>query len=222
MIENKKAMLFDLDGTLVDSMWMWKEIDILYLSKIGKKLPHDLQTEIEGKSFTETAAYFKERFSIEESIREIKEIWLSMARDKYLYEVPLKSGVKEFLDYLKEQKIKAGICSSNSVELVNAVLSAHNIEGYFEQVFTCCEVKRGKPAPDIYLKAAQDLQVAPECCMVFEDITAGILAGKHAGMTTCAVEDDYSRHQEAEKRQLADYYIYNYFDILDGSYEECR
>ena len=220
MLQGKKAVLFDLDGTLVDSMWMWKEIDVLYLGRLGKELPPGLQRDIEGMSFTETAVYFKETFDTPESIGEIKEIWLSMARDKYLWEVPLKAGVPEFLKVLKEKGIKTGICSSNSIELVEAVLQTHGIDGCFHKIRTCCDVPHGKPAPDIYLKVAEDLQVEPEECMVFEDIPMGILAGKNAGMSTCAVEDAFSRDQEEEKRRLADYYITSYYDVINGTYEE--
>ena len=70
-LENKKAMLFDLDGTLVDSMWMWKQIDIEYLGRFGYECPPQLQKEIEGMSFTETAAYFKKRFCLKETVDEI-------------------------------------------------------------------------------------------------------------------------------------------------------
>ncbi|MGI6094294.1 MAG: HAD family hydrolase [Lachnospiraceae bacterium] len=214
MIENKKAMLFDLDGTLVDSMWMWKDLDIQYLKTIGRTLPETLQSEIEGMSFTETAHYFKKRFDIPESIEEIKEIWLSMAKHKYQNEVPLKRGAYEFLEYLNRHDYKVGICSSNSIDLIQAVLEAHGVLGFIHQIRTCCEVKRGKPAPDIYLKVAEDLQTDPCDCLVFEDIVPGILAGKNANMTTCAVEDAYSIYQREEKKRIADYYIQDYFDIL--------
>ena len=75
MMNNIKAALFDLDGTLVDSMWMWKEIDIEYLGRFGIPLPPDLQKQIEGKSFSETAVYFKEHFDITDSIEEMKNTW---------------------------------------------------------------------------------------------------------------------------------------------------
>ena len=77
----------------------------------------------------------------------------------------------------------------------------------------------GKPAPDVYLKAAESLQTSPENCLVFEDVPMGILAGKNAGMKVCAVEDEFSKVQEKKKRELADYYIQNYNDIQDKTYE---
>ncbi len=219
MLENIKAVLFDLDGTLVDSMWMWKDIDIEYLGKRGFDLPGELQKDIEGMSLTETATYFKNRFELPESLEEIKKEWMDMARDKYCHQVPLKPGAKEFLLYLKEHQIRTGIASSNGIELVHAVLQAQGVDQYLDSVHTCCDVKRGKPNPDIYLLVAEELDVKPEECLVFEDIPMGILAGKRAGMRTCAVEDVFSRDQVNEKRQLADYYIQDYYDVLQERYE---
>lgn len=216
MIEDKKAVIFDLDGTLVDSMWMWKEIDIEFLGRYGYDCPNDLQKAIEGMSFSETAVYFKKRFSLPLPLEEIKAIWIQMSIDKYRNEVPLKEGAREFLDFIREKGIKAGIATSNGREMVDAVLSSLDITGYFQVVATACEVAAGKPAPDIYLKVADDLKVSPADCLVFEDIPAGITAGKRAGMAVCAVDDEFSRAIRQEKKEMADYFIKDYYDILNG------
>lgn len=79
ILDHIKAVIFDLDGTLVDSMWMWEDIDIEYLGRYGLSCPEDLQKAIEGMSFTETAVYFKERFGLPDSIEEIKEAWIAMS-----------------------------------------------------------------------------------------------------------------------------------------------
>lgn len=219
MLDNIKAVIFDLDGTLVDSMWMWPEIDVLYLRQFGISVTENLHTEIEGMSFSETAAYFKETFEIPSTIQEIKQEWLEMAYGKYANEVPLKPGVLHFLQELKKQNIRTGIATSNGIELVNAVLNAHGLEPYIDQVRTACEVNRGKPAPDIYLKVSEDLGIGPADCLVFEDVSMGILAGKNAGMKVCAVEDEFSLFQTEKKKSLADYYITTYEEIFDHTYE---
>jgi len=190
MIEETKAVIFDLDGTLVDSMWMWKDIDIEFLKNYGHDCPPELQKEIEGMSFSETAVYFKDRFGLRESIEDIKAIW-------------------------REMSIAAGIATSNGREMVDAVIHTLKIGDYFQVIATACEVAAGKPAPDIYLNVAGRLGVAPGKCLVFEDVPAGILAGKRAGMTVCAVDDEFSRHMEAEKKSLADYFIRDYYDIIN-------
>lgn len=213
MLNNIDAVIFDLDGTLIDSMWMWKQIDIEFLARHGIELPEDLQQAIAGMSFTETAAYFKERFHLAESVQEIKDCWNEMAYEKYMNEAPLKTGVLKFLQDLKKNNIKTGIATSNSRHLVEAVTRQLGISMYFDTIRTSCEVKKGKPAPDIYLFVASELGVEPERCLVFEDITEGIMAGKNANMKVCAVEDDFSMFQLEEKMRLADYYVKNYDEI---------
>ena len=213
MLTNIKAVIFDLDGTLIDSMGIWKGIDIEYLGARGLELPDDLQRSIEGMSFSETANYFKERFQLSDTIDEIKAAWNRMAWDKYSKEILFKTGAKEFVHYLRENGIKTGIATSNSTELVKAVLGNHNMEKQFDSIRTSCEVSKGKPAPDIYELVAKDLGVEPSECLVFEDIPQGIMAGKNAGMKVCAVEDSYSALVADKKRELADYYINDYFEI---------
>ena len=213
LMENKKAVLFDLDGTLVDSMWVWHSIDVDYLGSINMEIPDDLQRSIEGMSFTETAAYFKERFGLAEDVEAIKENWNRMAFLRYTTEVMLKAGAREFLARLHADGVKLGIASSNSETLIKGVLEARGALAYFEAITTSCEAGAGKPAPDIYLLAAKKLGVSPKDCLVFEDIPMGIIAGKRAGMTTCAVEDEYSHDVREKKAELADYFIEDYTEI---------
>lgn len=154
MLKDIDAIIFDLDGTLVDSMWIWEDIDMEYLNRYQYDLPENLQAEIEGMGFTETAIFFKDRFKIPASVEEIKMDWNNLAREKYATKVPLKKGVIELLNYAKNQGIKLGIASSNSRELINVVLESHDIQSYFDTIVTSCEAKKGKPAPDVYLMAA--------------------------------------------------------------------
>ena len=219
MLEQIKAVIFDLDGSLVDSMWMWREIDVEFLGARGLELPEDFQQKIEGMSFTETARYSIERFGLTESVEELKEIWNGMALDKYSHEVGFKPGAEQFLKRCKELGLPMGIATSNSRELVQAVSDSLGLAKYIDVVVTACEVNRGKPAPDVYLAAAKKLGAAPKDCLVFEDVPAGILAGKNAGMTVCAVEDFYSMDLTEEKRRLADYYITDYRQVLEDTYQ---
>lgn len=214
MLKNIGAVIFDMDGSLVDSMWMWRAIDIEYLGRYGIPLPENLQSEIEGMSFGETALYFKEYFPIPDSLEEIKQTWNRMAWDKYIYEVPLKKGIPEFLNGCRTHGIRLGIATSNSRELVENVAATHQLREYFTSIVTGSDVERGKPAPDIYLEAAGQLGILPSECLVFEDIVAGIQAGKNAGMRVCAVEDAYSAHDRERKKELADYYIEDYMDLF--------
>ena len=213
MLEGIKACFFDMDGTIIDSMWMWKDIDIRFLGERGIELPGDLQKRIEGKSFSETAVFFKEEFELSESLDEIKSIWNDMAKEAYCNRVQLKEGVLEFLKELKAKGISTGIATSNSLELALGCLRALDVEQYFDTVVTGCCVGVGKPAPDIYLKCANDCQVNPKECLVFEDVLAGIESGHNAGMKVCAVYDEYSESTDDLKKQTADYYINSFKEI---------
>lgn len=213
MLENIKAVIFDLDGTLVDSMWMWREIDIEYLAGFGIELPDDLQKSISGMSFSETAEYFKDRFGIKDDTDTIKKTWNEMAWDMYAHRVGLKPGVSDFLKKLRQRGIKTGIASSNSIELVETVLEALGIGEYFDEIHTSCEVEHGKPFPDIYLLVAERLGEEPSKCLVFEDIAEGIDAGHAAGMKVCSVYDDFSAADNEHIRNISDYYIEDYSQI---------
>ena len=105
-----------------------------------------------------------------------------MSIEKYRNEVPLKPGALRLLQYLEQTGKKAGIATSNGRDMVDAVLESLQIRPFFQVIATACEVAAGKPAPDIYLEVARRLQAEPSRCMVFEDVPAGILAGKRAGM----------------------------------------
>jgi HAD superfamily hydrolase (TIGR01509 family) len=214
MLQDIDAVLFDLDGTLVDSMWIWRDIDIEYLGRFGLTLPATLQKEIEGMSFSETAVYFKNRFGLEDSLEQIKNDWNRMAEYRYQHEIPLKEGALELLKHLKENQIQMGIASSNSRELVELVIKKHGVYDYFNSIRTSCEVEKGKPSPDIYLLVSKDLGVTSNQCLVFEDVIQGVKAGKNAGMKVCAVYDDFSAKDTEKKKELADYYINSFKELL--------
>ncbi|MDF2872402.1 MAG: hypothetical protein K0R05_3977 [Anaerocolumna sp.] len=215
IFQQVKAVLFDLDGTLVDSMWLWEDIDREYLSRFDITLPEELQDMIQGMSFSETAVYFKERFLIPHSLEEIKAEWNEMAWKKYAEEVPLKEGVLSVLKELKNRGISMGIATSNSKELVELVIGKLGVSEYFKSIRTSCEVAKGKPSPDIYQLVAKDLEAEPAECLVFEDIIAGIMAGKSAGMKVCSVYDKKSEGDTKKKQELSDYYIHTFSELLN-------
>ena len=209
------AVIFDLDGTLVDSMWVWSKIDEDYLGRYGIEVDEMLESELEGMSFTETAEYVKNRFQLEDSVEKIKADWNQMASDFYRAQVPLKKHVREFLEYLESQDITMGIATSNSHELVEIVLEAHGMRQKFASIRTSCEVEKGKPYPYVYQQVAKDLDVEPTRCLAFEDVPNGVLAAKRAGMTICAIRDRQVAEMEEVLRQEADYFVEDYKQIIE-------
>ncbi len=214
MLKNKKAVLFDLDGTVTDSMNVWPSIDKEYLESHGVKMTPEIretiQKDIEGASMTLIAKYFKTKFGIKDEVDKIINDWNQMAFDKYCNQVTLKPNADVFIKYLKDNNFKIGICTSNSRILAEAILKKYGLFELFDVILCGCGDIPGKPAPDIYLKAAADLSVEPSTCIVFEDLVVGIKAGKAAGMVVCAVRDSYSEYQLEEKKALADYFIEDY------------
>lgn len=209
-----KAAIFDLDGTLVDSMWVWEQIDIDYLTEKGKTIPKNLKEDINHLSFQQTAEYFKERFQLNDSIEEIMNSWHLMAYEHYSKNIKLKTGALDFLNKLKSLGIKIGLATSNSIQLLEAVLHNNNIYHLFDAITITDEVKKSKDNPDIYLLAAKKLNVNPKDCMVFEDIIAAVEGAKLAGMKVTAIYDKSAEHQKDILLEKCDRYIYDYTDLL--------
>ncbi len=214
MLDKYKAVIFDLDGTLVDSMWVWKDIDVEFLEKRNFSMPDDLEKVIEGFSFTETAIYFKNRFKLSETIDEIKEEWVVMAEEFYSSKIRLKDGILDLLNLLKKNNIKMGIATSNSRELAEMTLKDNDILDYFDILITSCDVEKGKPSPDVYLKVSDSLDVDPLECLVFEDTHAGVIGAKRAGMDVYAVYDEYSKDFKEDIQSDADKYLITVNEIL--------
>lgn len=214
MLNNIKAAIFDLDGTLVDSMWVWSQIDVEYLKIKGYSMPENLRNEISHLSFSQTAAYFKNKFNLDDSIEKILEDWHSMAFTHYSTNIKLKLGVKDFLNHLKSLKIKIALATSNSIPLLEACLKNNEIYEFFDSITTTDEVSNGKDCPDVYLLAASKLGINPKDCLVFEDILPAVQGAKAANMKVIAVKDDECLDSKEDLLKYADKYIHSFFDLL--------
>ncbi|NLC67805.1 MAG: HAD family phosphatase [Clostridiaceae bacterium] len=215
-IENGKikGVIFDLDGTLVDSMGVWDKVDEEFLGMKGIEVPCGLGDEIKNMTFREAAIYFKERFGIKDDVEDIMQEWNDMGYYEYAHNVQLKPGVREFLHFLKGKGIKIGIATTNYIKLVEAVLKNNGVLEFFNAISTANEVEKGKEHPDIYLLTARKLGLEPEECVVFEDILPAVRGAKAAGMKVIGVYDKYSRHEAEEIKKMADGYISGFETIL--------
>lgn len=216
MLKNIKGAIFDMDGTLVDSMWVWSKIDEEYLKKRNIELPENLKEEIEHMSFSEVAQYFKNRFNLTDTIDEIQNEWNNMALHHYIHDVKLKPGAREFLSILKLKGVKIGLATSNCRLLIETTLKNNQIYDFFDSISTTDEVARGKDFPDIYLLAAQKLNLKPDECAVFEDILPAVKGAKSAGMIVIGVHDLYSEYQKNEIITHADMYISKYEELTEA------
>lgn len=215
MLNGIKAAIFDMDGTLIDSMGVWTKIDIDFLEKRGFQVPQNLKSSIEHLTFLECAEYFKEKFALQDTLQEIMDEWNEMAKDAYEYNIRLKPGVKEYLNLLKTLGIKLSIATSNTLSLIEKVLKSNEIYCFFDSITTVDEVTRGKNFPDIYLLAAKKLGVLPTECIVFEDILPAVLGAKAAGMKVIGVNDAYSDYQQDDIRKHVDKYIFEFYELID-------
>lgn len=220
MLTNIDGIIFDMDGTLIDSMWVWPSLDDLYMEKYGLAQPEGFHQIIEGMSCEEVADYFLATFPTLTCTRdEMIEEWVEMAYEAYTTRVTLKEGALSFIRKMKDEGKKIGIATSNAKALVYDTLDALKVSHMFDVVRTAGEVGAGKPAPDVYLLVAREMGISPERCLVFEDVPMGILAGKNAGMKVCAIADDFSDGQLKKKKELADYFIEDFRDIEKETYE---
>lgn len=215
MSRNIKAVIFDLDGTLIDSMWIWAQIDLDYFQYLNIEMPKNLKDEINHLSFKDTAIYFKSKFNITDSVESILETWNKMALHYYKNNVLLKPGALEYLKLLKSNNIKIGLATSNSHTLLNAALHHTNIIDFFDAIVTTDDIGTSKDCPDVYLATAQKLNVAPSNCLVFEDILEAVKGARLADMTVFAVFDKYSAYQKDELMKTSDKYIQDFYELLD-------
>ena len=209
---NFKGAIFDLDGTLVDSLGVWAKIDIDFLGKRNLKVPKDYAKNISALSFREVAHYTKELFALADDIEDMLVEWSDMAISEYSHNIWLKPNAKEYLEKLKSHNISIALATSTSRALYEPVLKNNGVYDMFDAFCGAEDVASGKNSPDIFLLAAERLCLSPKDCIVFEDLIQGIQSAKIAGMLAFAVYDKYCNKSQEEMKAEADRYIYDFKD----------
>jgi HAD superfamily hydrolase (TIGR01509 family) len=209
---SQKAVIFDMDGTLIDSMRVWEKIDAEFMNGRGLDVPPDYFDEVAALGFRETANYTIRRFALPDAAEDLMREWSDMAAWEYGHNVPLKPGVREYLERLAEKKIKMAVATSSPLELCAAALTNNGIMSFFDVLCTAGDVERGKEFPDIFLYAAEKLSVSPGNCLVFEDNLKGVLSARNAGMSVWGVYDDSSKDHWDEIKRAADGWTADFAD----------
>jgi len=202
-----EGVIFDLDGTLLDSTWVWSQIDIDFLGKHGYAVPEDYSQAIMSMGFADVAIYTIERFGLNATKEEVMAEWNAMAKEAYAHQVKLKTGAKELLKWLKEAGIPAGIATSNSASLFEPCLRNHQVYDLFHSFTETGDVERGKEFPDVYIEEAKKLGASPENCVVFEDIIPALRGAKSGGFTTVGVREEKWKYDREELLSCCDYVI---------------
>ena len=213
-IKNFKGAIFDLDGTLFDSMGIWKDVDLAFFERRNIEMPDDYQEAIKDMHFKPMAEYTKARFNLPDDIHDIMDEWCELCFEEYEKNVPLKDGAKEYLEYLKNNGIKIAFATANTKELSEVCLKNNGIFDLFDAGAYLFEAGTNKNEPDIYLLACERLGLSPTECIVFEDILPAILGAKKGGFAVCGVYDKFSEKDTEEITANADYYIKSFSELI--------
>ena len=208
-----KAIIFDLDGILIDSEPIAYTILQEMVSSYGGYISLDEYTSnYLGRTVAMGMTTIKTVFNTPESEEELMEIYLRKEKEKLEAGIPLKPGVKELLVYVKTCGYKTIVASSSVRERAEKILKSHDILKYFDDMVFGYEVKKGKPHPDIFLKACEKLGIEPHEALVIEDSEAGIEAAYSANITTVCIPD--MKYPDKHYKNMVCYMFDSLFDVM--------
>ena len=217
MIRQYEGAIFDLDGTLLDSMGVWHQIDVDFLARRGFDVPEDYQQAITPLGAHDAAVYTIGRFGLKETPEDLIREWLDMAYEAYSETLPLKPYAYEYVESLFRAGKRLAIATSSDRYLVMPALERTGLLPMLDSVVTVKEVSRGKGFPDIYEKAAADLGLRPEQCAVYEDIIEGIRGARAGGFFAVGVYEKQYRGSREEMEKESDLYIRSFYELLKKS-----
>ena len=205
---NCNYAIFDMDGTLIDSMKYWKNLGREYLSRFGIVDNLDeVMEKIKPMTMTESAEYFRTEFNLSGTKESIAEEMNQMMEEHYRKDIPLKEGVKKYLQALDTRGVKMCVASATDEKLMRACLTRLGVIDYFEFILSCEEVGVGKNSPDVYLKAIEYFQnkneivINPKEVAVYEDAAYAVRSALEAGFYVIAVRDDSNQEKWEKLRE---------------------
>lgn len=205
-------MIFDFDGTLFDSMFIWDTTGETYLRSIGKELIEDLQSVLKPMSLYQSAAYLKEQYGIPLSVEDIMDGINRTVEAFYLDTIMPKPGVIELLEVLSRKGVHMCIATATDRYQVEAALVRCGMRDFFSEIFTCTEVCSGKDQPLIFRKAMEHLQTDRSNTLVVEDAWHAVRTAKNDGFMVAAIYDAHESMQRSI-RETADIYLSDYSDL---------
>jgi HAD superfamily hydrolase (TIGR01509 family) len=200
------AVIFDLDGVLADSEPWWNKIDAKLLAEYGVTYRGEHHQNVVGVSYRLAVEFYKKAFGLSVPTEELMRRRGEIATEFFANQVGLFPSVKEVLEELRQMKLRLAVATSSVSASARPFLDRHELTGFFEVIITGEEVERGKPAPDIYLCAAEQVGIPADACLVVEDALPGVAAAKAANMRVAAIPD--TRFVAASKYEKeADYVL---------------
>lgn len=210
----KKAVIFDFDGTIANSRYVWQKVDVDFFAKRGMEIPSDYVEAISVMSFYNGAVYTKEKYNIKESVEEIMNEWNSQALREYKENVVLKPFVKEYLRELKYKGYKIGLATAALHDYYIPVLEREGVLDCFDVFTDTRDDARDKNFPDIYLLCAEKLGSNSANSIVFEDVLKGVKSSVSAGFNTTAVYDNQPENQWEIIKNTANRHIMDFSELL--------
>lgn len=204
-----RGAIFDFDGTLFDSMFIWKTAGDVYLRSLGKEPEKELQKKLKTMSLRQSAAYMQRAYSLSASVEEIMEGINHTVENFYFNTVQPKPDVIPFLERMKAQGIKMCIATATDRYQVEAALRRCGMDLFFSDIFTCSDVGHGKDEPVIFRRALEHLQTTKVDTAVFEDAFHALQTASDDGFITVAIYDSHEERQK-ELRRLADFFLDDY------------
>ncbi len=184
-------LIFDMDGTLIDSNGIWRDVDTAFLAKRGLPYTREYYEGVAHTVFPKAAIFTKEYCHLSESTDEIMAEWMEMAGDLYTTSVPVKPGVADYLEKCKAAGERMAVLTSSVPAHCHAALGHLGLKPYFEQIFFAQELGMDKKEPAIYRRTAELLGVTPEECTIFDDSIAACRSARAAGMQVVGVYDEF-------------------------------
>ena len=200
-----RAVLFDLDGVLADSELWWNEIDAALLAEHGVSYRGEYHREVLGVSYPIAVEFYRTAFHISASTEEMMRRRAEIATEFFAKHIGLFPSATVVLEELQQMSLQLAVGTSSVGTSARPFLERHGLTRFFDVIVTGDEVERGKPHPDIYLRAAEKLGVAADVCLVIEDALSGIAAAKAAQMRVAAIPD--TRFVDAREYEMAADYL---------------